>query len=60
MPLLVLWGNKGKIDQWYKPLSIWQDYCLQKVKGNAIESGHYLAEENPKNLIKNIEYFFNF
>ena len=58
MPLLVLWGSKGKIEQWYKPLCIWQKYCLQKVNGNSIVSGHYLAEENPVSIIKNIKSFF--
>ena len=57
MSVLVLWGKKGKIDQWYDPLSIWQNYCTQKIKGNAIDSGHYLAEENPKEIIKNILQF---
>ena len=57
MPVLVLWGKKGKIDQWYDPLSIWQSYCTQEVKGNAIDSGHYLAEENPKEILKNILQF---
>ncbi len=58
MPLLILWGDKGKIEKWYKPLSIWQNYCTQKVKGNAVDAGHYIAEENPKSLIKNIKNFF--
>ena len=57
MPVLVLWGKKGKIDQWYDPLSIWQNYCTQEIKGNSIDSGHYLAEENPKEIIKNILQF---
>ncbi|MDC0134767.1 alpha/beta hydrolase, partial [Alphaproteobacteria bacterium] len=46
-PTLVLWGNKGKLEQWYEPLSIWQNYCSSDLRGNAINSGHYLAEENP-------------
>ena len=57
MPILVLWGKKGKIDQWYDPLSIWQSYCNQEVKGNAIDTGHYLAEEKPKEILKNILQF---
>ena len=57
MPIQVLWGSKGKIEEWYKPLSIWQNYCSQEVKGNAINSGHYLAEENPKEILKNINNF---
>ena len=57
MPVQVLWGSKGKIEKWYKPLSIWQNYCSQEVKGNAINSGHYLAEENPEEIFKNINNF---
>ena len=58
MPTLVLWGKKGKIQQWYYPLTIWQKYCLQKVKGYGINTGHYLAEENPDEIIKSINNFF--
>ena len=57
MPVKVLWGSKGKIEKWYKPLSIWQNYCSKEVKGNAINSGHYLAEENPEEILKNINNF---
>jgi len=57
MPVKVLWGSKGKIEKWYKPLSIWQNYCSQEVKGNAINSGHYLAEENPEEIVENINNF---
>jgi len=56
-PILVLWGNKGKLEQWYQPLSIWQNYSSSDVRGNAINSGHYLAEENPNEIIKNIKLF---
>ena len=52
-----LWGKKGKIGQWYKPLSIWKEYCSNEVKGYGIDTGHYLAEENPEEIIKNIKEF---
>jgi haloacetate dehalogenase len=57
VPLLVLWGNMGKLEQWYQTLSIWKKYCSQEVKGYAINSGHYLAEENPDEVIKSIKIF---
>jgi haloacetate dehalogenase len=57
VPILVLWGNKGKLEQWYEPLSIWQNYSSCDVRGNAINSGHYLAEENPSEIIKTIKLF---
>ena len=57
VPLLILWGNKGKLEQWYQTLSIWEKYCSKEVKGNAINSGHYLAEENPGEVIESIKNF---
>ena len=57
IPTLVLWGKKGKIEEWYDPLTIWQKYCVQEVKGYGIDSGHYLAEENPDEIIKCINNF---
>jgi haloacetate dehalogenase len=47
-PMLVLWGSKGKIGQWYDPLAIWRQYGGAEVIGGAIDSGHYLAEEAPQ------------
>ncbi len=58
MPTLVLWGKKGKIEEWYHPLNIWQKYCDQEVRGYGINTGHYLAEENPNEIIKSINNFF--
>jgi len=57
VPLLILWGNKGKLEEWYQTLSIWKKYSSKEVKGNAINSGHYLAEENPDEVIKSITNF---
>ena len=59
MPTLVLWGKKGKIEQWYDPLLIWQKYCTQEVIGYGVDTGHYLAEENPDEIIKCINSFLN-
>lgn len=60
MPVYILWGNKGKIEEWYKPLLIWQEYCFKKVEGRAIDSGHYLAEENPNEIVKNAYDFLTY
>lgn len=47
-PLLVLWGAKGKIGQWYRPLEVWRRYADAPLAGGAVNSGHYLAEETPE------------
>ena len=49
-PMLVMWGAKGKIGQWYAPLDIWRSYCTAEVSGGAIDTGHYLAEERPQDV----------
>lgn len=46
-PLLVLWGAKGRIPQWYDPPAIWARYADGPLRCAAIPSGHYLAEEAP-------------
>ena len=47
-PLLTMWGTKGKIGQWYDPVAIWTQYCDGPVTSQAIDTGHYLAEEDPE------------
>jgi haloacetate dehalogenase len=50
-PLLVLWGAKGRIGIWYEPLAVWRDYATGPVSGHAVNSGHYLAEEAPEEVL---------
>ncbi len=50
-PVLALWGAKGKIGQWYEPLAVWRDYASGPVSGHAVNSGHYLAEEAPEEVL---------
>jgi len=53
-PLLVLWGAKGKIEQWYDALAIWRQYCASTVVGGSVPSGHYLAEEAPREVTEQL------
>ena len=57
-PMLVLWGKKGKIGEWYDPLAIWRRYCSADVGGGPIDSGHYLAEEAPQAVLAALGGFF--
>jgi len=49
--LLALWGARGKIPKWYDALAIWRDYAAGPVAGGAVESGHYVAEEAPDEVL---------
>ena len=57
-PMLVLWGGKGRIGGWYDPLALWREYCAAEVIGGPVQSGHYLAEEAPDEVLAWFERFF--
>jgi haloacetate dehalogenase len=57
-PLLVLWGAEGKIGRWYEPMAIWRQYCAAEVTAGPVNSGHYLAEEAPAEVLERFEAFF--
>ncbi len=46
-PLLVLWGGRGLVDQWFDPLAVWRERA-DNVSGGPIDAGHFLAEERPE------------
>ena len=58
-PLLVLWGKKSHTEvSDGNVLETWKKYCTNKVVGSSINGGHYIQEENPKEIIKWFEHFF--
>ena len=57
-PMLVLWGEQGKVGGWYDPVAIWKQYCNAEVTGTGVNSGHFLAEEAPAAVIERFEAFF--
>jgi haloacetate dehalogenase len=58
-PMLVLWGDKGKIGQWYDPVEIWRRYCDGIVSGRSVDAGHYIPEEAPDELLAELSRFFD-
>jgi haloacetate dehalogenase len=56
-PLLALWGGVGIANETGGPLKIWQQWAPQ-AKGHAIDSGHFLTEENPDATVKALLEFF--
>jgi haloacetate dehalogenase len=58
-PLLALWGAKGKIAVWYDALAVWREYSDSDVSGHAVDSGHYLAEETPAEVLAALDGFLS-
>ncbi|EXG82105.1 alpha/beta fold hydrolase [Cryptosporangium arvum] len=45
-PVQVLWAGSGAVGTWYDPLAVWRNWA-DDVTGEAIESGHFIPEQNP-------------
>ena len=58
MPLRVLWGEHGLVNQCFTPIADWQEVSDGKVTGRAVACGHYIPEELPELVIQEAEAFF--
>ena len=38
-------------------MAIWREYCAGPVAGGAVDSGHYLAEEAPAEVLAQLDAF---
>jgi len=56
MPLLALWGERGVVHRTYDTLAEWRAVA-DDVRGHAIPSGHYLAEEAPAETLAALQGF---
>lgn len=58
-PTLCLWSLRDDLEQIYgDPLAIWRTWA-SNVAGFGIDSGHHVAEENPRDLAKAIIRFLS-
>ncbi|ORY23709.1 Alpha/beta hydrolase fold protein [Naematelia encephala] len=59
--LKVFWGRRGMINNFGDVLDIWKGYCNDTValSGKALDCGHYIAEEQPEELLKEALEFFS-
>ncbi|MBV8371141.1 MAG: alpha/beta hydrolase [Candidatus Eremiobacteraeota bacterium] len=56
-PLLVLWAGRGQVGVWYDVLAVWRDWC-DDVRGEPIDSGHFMPEEAPDATYAALRQFF--
>jgi haloacetate dehalogenase len=56
-PLLVLWGERGVVHRFFKPIDDWRAVASD-VRGKALPCGHYLAEEVPEETLRELTAFF--
>lgn len=57
MPLRVLWGERGAVGRNFDVLGLWRAVA-DEVGGGALPGAHYLAEETPDALLREVSAFF--
>ena len=58
MPLLVLWGDENPLNKGVDIVAIWKQYA-NDVRGHGTPSGHWLPEEIPDQLVKEVSAFID-
>ena len=56
MPLLALWGKQGVIEALFDCLADWREVAAD-VRGRALACGHFIAEEKPRELLRELRPF---
>ena len=56
MPVLALWGRQGVIEALFDCLGDWREVALD-VRGRALQCGHFIPEEKPKELLAELRRF---
>ncbi len=55
-PVLALWGRHGVVEQQFDCLAEWRAVAGD-VRGQALDCGHYLPEEQPQEVARQLESF---
>ncbi|MFC7327012.1 alpha/beta fold hydrolase [Marinactinospora rubrisoli] len=55
-PVLALWGAHSTVHAWYDVLAVWRRWA-DDVRGAALDSGHFLAEEAPEATTRHLRAF---
>lgn len=56
-PLLVLWGEYGKMHELFNVLDTWKEKATN-VTGTSLPAGHFVAEESPGELLEELREFY--
>lgn len=57
LPLRALWGAEGAVGRCFPVLDLWRKAAVH-VTGKALDCGHYIAEEQPADLLEEMLDFF--
>lgn len=57
-PVLALWSATGGVEAWDDPLAVWREWAAD-VRGRRIDAGHFLPEEAPDDIARELLAFFS-
>jgi haloacetate dehalogenase len=57
-PLHLIWGRNGIVGRMFDPVGDWQAKASGPVTGTAFDSGHFIPEQKPDELLAEIRAFF--
>ena len=57
-PLHLVWGRNGIVGRMFDPIPDWQEKATGSVTGVAFDSGHFIAEQMPDQLLAEMTGFF--
>jgi haloacetate dehalogenase len=57
-PVRVVWGERGNLALTADPLALWRVWA-PGVTGTAVDSGHFIPEENPKAMLASVLPFLS-
>jgi haloacetate dehalogenase len=57
MPVLALWGRQGVIEALFDCLADWREVATD-VRGRALQCGHFIPEEKPRELLAELRRFW--
>ena len=57
VPLLILWGARSGQGSGYDMLKVWREHA-DDVRGHGIDSGHFIPEEKPDEVVAALRSFF--
>jgi haloacetate dehalogenase len=58
MPLLAIWGRQGVVQALFDPIEDWREVATN-VHGRALQCGHFIPEEKPKELLAELRRFWS-
>jgi len=56
-PVLAIWGSNSHVGRHFRPLEAWAEWA-EDLRGHAIPTGHYPAEQRPDLVLDAFEEFF--